>query len=131
MDASEKFTHRETTPIGWVPMLVLMGRTKDPPRIPQRCFFLEWGKVTGVRQRDVVKATELSKSFVSMLWSGKKQPSVENLWDIALVFQVPAGLLLQHPNSPEARAMRAVSRINNTTQRDTAVAMLEGLAERR
>lgn len=108
-------------------MLVYMGKTK---RIPEQRFFVaEWGKVTGVRQRDLAADddVDLTKGFISGLWSNRKEPSPNTQAKIAAKMKIPPHLLQVHPDSPAARAWVALHRIPKE-KLETAVEMLEGLA---
>lgn len=104
-----------------------MGKAKAGP---SRYYFAEWGAKVGKRQRDVVKATGLNKGFISLLWSGNKEPSGETLAAIAKTFGVPSWALLAAPDSFPARAFAAVTKLSPKEQ-ETAVEMLEGLAQKR
>lgn len=124
LDRKQKFSHRETIYREGAAILFSMGKAKPPVR---RFFFREHAKARGKRQARVADDTGLTPGYISSLWNGEKEPSHDALAKIATSLGVNAKDLMVHPETVEARAAAAISKVPKEKQ-ETALEMLEGLA---
>lgn len=92
----------------------------------RRYFIAEWARLKGKRQRDVIRATGITKGYASQLWSGKKDdPGADVVDGIAECFGVPAYVLMINPLLQEARVLDALAQLT-PARREAMVELIEG-----
>lgn len=126
-DGKQKFSHRQTIYGEGRAILFSMGKTNTPVR---RFFFREHAKAKGKRQARVADDTGLTPGYISALWNGDKEPSADALAKIAASIGVAPADIMVHPETVQARAAAAIGKVPKDKQ-ETALEMLEGLAEKR
>lgn len=80
---------------------------KRPRRAPPRLYVGEWIRRLGLKQVEVARSAQIGESYLSLIISHKKYPSVAVLADIAAAMGVPEQALRQPP--PDEATVRALS----------------------
>lgn len=88
-----------------------------------------WARVKNKRQRDLIAQAKISKGYMSLIWSGKRQPSPQAARRLAGALGVSFDALQHPPASFVARAHAALSSVPADKQ-PAVLDMLEGVAEK-